>query len=303
MRVTNQMMSSSLLANLNQMRSRQASLTSQVTSGDRITRVSEDPTAGSDVMRIQSRMQVMGQWEANLTNTRNWVRTTEAKLGDITDLLNKAKEMALQGANGSMSTESQQAMGPAADNLLQDLLAALNDKEPDGALFGGFKTDMNPFAVDMATGAVTYSGDDGDMQRDVGPGITMTANLHGDRLAEKLPAGWSDPDNMLAVVWNLAQGLKTGNTAQIQGTIDKLDGARQQVVALRAEMGARDTRIEQLNGRMDDMKVQMSDMLQQAQGVDMTKALMDLNNATVTYQAALQVGARILPPTLADFLR
>jgi flagellar hook-associated protein 3 FlgL len=301
-RVTNQMMSAGILTNLNQLRSRQASLTDQITSGERITRASEDPIAGTDVMRLQSRTQVMGQWEANLISSRTWVRNTEAKLTDITDLLNKAKELALQGANGSMSTESRQAMGPAADNLLQDMLAALNDQEPEGALFAGFKTDVTPFAIDTATGIVTYSGDSGDMQRDVGPGITMAANVHGNRLVS-LTGGWANSDNMLTVAWNLAEGLKTGDTARIQATIDKVNVAHQTVVALRSEMGARDMRIEQLSSRMTDMKVQIDDLMQQAQGVDVPKALMDLNSAEVTYRSALQVGARVLPPTLADFLR
>lgn len=303
MRVTNQMMAASMLGNLNQLRSRQASLSEQISSGDRITKASEDPVAGSDVMRVQARSNALTQWQSNLSNTKSWVDSTEAKLGDITNLLNSAKEMALEGSNGTQSVESRQGMAPAADQLLQDLLAALNEREPAGALFGGFVTDTDPFTMDMTTGAVTYNGDTNDMKRDVGPGITLTANIHGDRLAANVPAGWADPNNVLKAVWDMAQGLKAGDGNMVAASVSKLESARQNAVTLRSEMGARQMRVEQLETRHQDMQVQLADALQQAQGVDVTKAILDLNNADTTYRAALQVGGRILPQTLADFLR
>lgn len=304
MRVTNQMMANASLANLNRLRQQQATLNEQISSGQRITRPSEDPNAGAEVMRIQNRTNVMTQWEAALNDTKKWVRTTEARLTDITNLINTAKEMALQGANGTLSDTTRKGMAPGADQLLQDVLAALNEQEPDGALFGGFVTDKAPFAIDLTTGVVTYSGDAGNMQRDVGPGVSMTANLHGNRFLDPTSTGWStDPNNMLTTLWELAQGLKAGDANMVAATMGRLDKAHETVVSLRAEIGARDMRIEQLEQRMADTKVQLEDLLGQAQGVDPVKSIMDLNNAEVTYRAALQVGGRVLPQTLADFLR
>lgn len=312
MRVTNQMMAASMLGNLNQLRSRQATLAEQISSGDRITKASEDPMAGAEVMRIQTRGNALRQWQSNLGNTKSWVYATEAKLGDITDLINTAKELALQGSNGTLSTETMKGMAPAADQLMSDLLAALNEKEPNGALFGGFVTDKDPFTTAVVpdpadptrmTLQVTYIGDAGNMQRDVGPGVTMTANMQGNRLASNLPAGWSDPNNMLTAVWEVAQGLANGDSSMVAGALSKLDTARQNVVALRSEMGARQMRVEQLEGRQKEMQVTLNDALQQAQGTDVTKALLELNNADTTYRAALTVGGRVLPQTLADFLR
>lgn len=303
MRVTNQMMAASMLYNVNQLRSRTASLSDQISSGDRITKVSEDPAAAADVMRVQSRLAVMKQWETNIGNTRNWVRATEAKLTDMTDILNQAKELALRAANGSMSAENRKELATAGEALMQDLLAALNANEPDGALFGGFHTDIQPFALDTATGAVTYSGDQGNLQRDVGPGVTMVSNIHGDRLAANVPLGWSDPNNMLTTVWNLVEGLKTDDVSRISATMGTLDDARKSVIALRSEMGARDIRTTQLEGRLTDMRIQLDVVIEQAQGVDVAKAILDLNNADTTYRAALQVGARVMPQSLADFLR
>jgi flagellar hook-associated protein 3 FlgL len=366
MRVTQQMMSSSLLTNLNQLRQRQATLTEQISSGNRITRVSEDPTAGADVMRIQSRAQSLKQWKTNLNDAKSWVYATEAKLGDITNLLNEAKELALTASNGTASDETRKALAPGAEQLLTNLMAALNEKEPNGFLFGGFQTEaqddpatpgakLDAFTLNDVTGAVTYNGDSGVMQRDVGPRVTLDANMPGDRLVDD-----TDPDNMVALLWELKTALKTpvlkdGNgdgsidtdtngdgladqdangdlyidvdansdsiidtpTAtsklmpkseaeivnRIKVLVAKLDTKRQNVIALRSEMGARQIRIEAMETSLKDTEVKLDGSLEQAQGVDPAKAILELTNAETSYRAALQVGARLLPQSLADFLR
>jgi flagellar hook-associated protein 3 FlgL len=321
----------------------------QISSGNRITKASEDPMAGLDVMRLQSKGNALKQWQSNLSDAKTWINSTEAKLGDITNILNSAKELALTASNGTISDETRKSLAPGAEQMLSDMLAALNEKEPGGFLFGGFKTEgADPFVVDAA-GNVTYNGDANVMQRDVGPGVTLNSNIPGSRLLNP-----SDPDNMLKALWDLKTALKTpvvqpGKTDlngdgvvdadtnndlyidedlngdgiidtptnnsklmpqtdaslqdRIKDVVAKLDSARQTVVALRAEMGTRQIRVEQLETRHQDIQLQLEDGLQQAQGVDAAKAILDLNNAETTYRAALQVGGRIIPQTLADFLR
>lgn len=298
MRITNQMMAGNVLTNLNSLREKQADLTSQLSSGYRITKSSDDPSAGADVMRVQSRLQVMKQWDSNRGDAQDWLGQTENALSEMSGILNRARELTMTAANGTLTKENMQSLAPGADQLVQDMLAAFNEKQPDGALFGGFKTDADPFALDLTTGAVTYSGDSGDMQRDVGPGITVTANLHGGRLGD-----WTGPNNMLTAVWNLAQGLKNGDVNAVRNTLGTLDTALSSVIALRSEVGARGQRLEQVESQMKDTELRLNGVLEKAQGVDMEKAITELTSAETTYRAALQVGARVIPTSLADFLR
>jgi flagellar hook-associated protein 3 FlgL len=298
-RVTNQMSASRLLANLNALRSRTASLTDQVSSGNRITRVSEDPTAAGQVMQIQSRFQVMAQWEANLTDTRTWLRTTEASLDQMTGILSRAKELGIAGANSATGEEARTAIAPEMQHLLEQMVEVLNGQSFGGALFAGFQTDsQEPFALDNETGVVTYSGNSGAMQREIGPGVVVTANLDGARLDD-----WSNPNNMLSALWQTTQDLKNLDYEAVSTGLANLDRAIDQVLTLRSEIGSRERRLDQAEARMQESFVHVSAMLEQAQGVDMAKAILELSSAETTYRAALQVGARIIPPTLVDFLR
>ncbi len=301
MRVTNQMMANNALSSLNSLRSRLDKVQNQITTGRRIDRASEDPTAGAEVMRVQSRLQQLDQWDKNLGDARTWTGDTEQALSHMTDILKKAKELAVRGNNSHLDTDDKAAIAIEVDHLLQDMMAAVNTKQLDGALFGGFETAADPFALDMATGAVTYSGDNGDIRREVGPGVNLTVNVHGNRLGD-----WSAPQNMLTTLWRLRESLN-GNSGGIVPAnsgdlLNDLDNNLQNVLNLRADIGAADQRLEAVETRMKETLVRATDVLTQAQGVDMEKAIIELNSAETTYRAALQVGARILPPTLADFL-
>lgn len=311
MRVTNQMMAANVLTSLNSLRARTVQLTEQISSGKRISKASEDPTAGAEVMRLQSRMQVMAQWESNQRDARNWVESTEAALSEITDLINRARELAIQGSNATMTQETRQGMAAEAEQITNQLLALLNTKDGDRAIFGGFQTAGDPFQYDPVTGTFVYNGDGNDVQRDIGPGVTMAVNLHGHRFGNFadfdgdgiVEQQWDPTDNMLNTVSRLAADLKNGSENDIRAHIAKLDQALGQVISLRSETGARDKRLEQMETKLRDMSVQVSRMMEQAQGVDLEKAILELTNAETTYRAALQVGARVIPPTLADFLR
>lgn len=303
MRVTNQTTANNLLANLSSLRSRLDAIQQQVSSGKRINFVSEDPSAGGDVMRVQSRLLALSQWEKNVVDARSWANETETALAHMTDLMSRAREIAVRGANsGPLSDQDRQTLAIEVDAILADLLATLNRKQLDGALFGGYTNNIDPFSIDMTTGAVTYAGDSGTMMRDVGPGITVEANLHGNRLGD-----WTQPDNILTAVWQLSQDLKTPNSAGMRAAMNtnlaRLDQVLRSTLSLRAEMGSREKRLDQLEIQNWDTLISLQQLLEQAQGADMEKAITDLNTVETTYRAALQAGARIIPPTLADFLR
>lgn len=299
MRVTNQMVANNAVSNLNSLRSRLEKVQTQVSTGRRIDRASEDPTAGAEVMRVQSRLQLMEQWDKNLGDAKTWVRDTEQALSHMTDLLSKARELAVRGANSNYDADERAAMATEVDHLLNDLYATLNTKQLDGALFGGFATGADPFTMDFATGAVTYNGDNGQIKREVGPGVTVTVNVHGNTLAN-----WAS--DSLTTLWRLSESLKGNTSATVPSNsgqlLNQLDGETQNVLTLRAGIGATDKRLEMVETRMKETYIRANEILQQAQGVDMEKALIELSSAETTYRAALQVGARIIPPTLADFL-
>jgi flagellar hook-associated protein 3 FlgL len=300
MRVTNQMVSSSLLSNLNQLRRQSSTLVDQISSGSRISKVSDDPTAGAEVMRLQSKQESVKRWDANLSDAFEWVRTAEVALTQVTDRLHRARELAVAGTSSGLSDQNRADMAIEVDALLDDLVSTFDQQGPNGALFAGFQTDLGTgspvFALDPLTGIVTYNGDVNAVQREVGPGVTVPVNITGDRL--------QTPADVLGTVWQLAQDLRKGPAdGGSSALIGQLDQALGQVLSLRTENGSKEQRLLQVENRMKDLEIQLAAQMEKAQGVNMEKAIVDLQQAENTYMAALKVGGRIIPPSLVDFLR
>lgn len=83
----------------------------------------------------------------------------------------------------------------------------------------------------------------------------------------------------------------------------RLDAAFNQVNALRTQVGTRHQRITQLESKLGDTYLYLQSAMSNAQGADPAKAILELEQASTAYKAALAVSGRTLPVTLADFLR
>ena len=77
--------------------------------------------------------------------------------------------------------------------------------------------------------------------------------------------------------------------------LDQLNDAR-------AKVGARSNRLETQSAQLQDMELNVKDILSKTEDVDMAKAMVDFSMHQAVYESALRSAARVLQPTLLDFL-
>jgi flagellar hook-associated protein 3 FlgL len=82
-----------------------------------------------------------------------------------------------------------------------------------------------------------------------------------------------------------------------------LDSALDVLLQAQADLGARANRVDVLQQRWSEFAVQMRGLLSVREDADMAEVVMELRLRENTYQAALAAGARLLQPSLVDFLR
>ncbi len=97
--------------------------------------------------------------------------------------------------------------------------------------------------------------------------------------------------------------LMSGEHAAVQTFLGKVDAHLERVIAQRADIGAKVSRMELIKNRIADNRVTFTGMLSEAQDVDMAKEIMILKNAESVYHASLSTGSKVIQPTLVDFLR
>ena len=145
-----------------------------------------------------------------------------------------------------------------------------------------------------------YAGDSANQLREIGPGVTMVVNVHGD---EVLGGATGATGNMLGVMRDIATHLRSGDTATlgsddlkgIQGQIDNL-------LSVQSRVGAGMNRLETASGRLQEIEESTMSMLSNTEDADMAETLVNFSTQQAVYQSALNAGARIVQTSLLDFL-
>lgn len=97
--------------------------------------------------------------------------------------------------------------------------------------------------------------------------------------------------------------LDSGDHASISNMLDTVDGHVNNMLALRADIGARVNRMEMITKKIASSNVAFTQLLSDAEDADMSEVIMYLKNAENVYNASLSVGAKVIQASLVDFLR
>lgn len=294
MRVTSNSIINTFLQNLSRNVAKLEKYQSQLSSGLRVRWPSEDPVTAAHVLDLQSAVDINAQFRENAEGALSLLNTVDRFLGSAGDVLQRARELAVQGANDTLSVADMQAAAREVEQLLEQMIQVGNAQYGDTYVFGGFKTNTAPFSsVGSPPSAVIYNGDTGVVYREVGSGAVVAANLPGGTLFA--PA--------FAALIQLRDALQAGNTAGVQTSIASLDVAIDSLLAARAEVGSRVNRLEDAVSRLSDLDVNLRDLLSKRRDIDLAEAITAFSREEAAYQSALAAGARSILPSLLDFLR
>ncbi len=97
--------------------------------------------------------------------------------------------------------------------------------------------------------------------------------------------------------------LETGDGEGLSNMIGKMDKHMNNMLSLRADIGARVNRMEMIAKKISSNSVSFTQLLSNAQDADMSEVIMQLKNAENVYKASLNTGARVIQPSLIDFIR
>lgn len=291
-RVTQASMARRATAQLQQSLARMDTLQQQVSTGRRIDRASDDPVGTISALRFRNDLSRSTQIGRNIDDALGWLGTADDALSTVVDQVQRVRDLALQAQNGVLGQSERDAIAVELDTLRASLLGVANAKFGTRYVFAG--TAVGP-AYDVSSGA--YAGTAGAVERTVAPGTRVQVNVDGADVFG--PAG----GDLFAVVGALAADVRAGDTAAMAGDLAGLDARTLTIQSRLAEVGARTQRVETMKNRNDSGAITLRQGLSAAEDVDMPKALMELQMQQVSYQAALSATARVIQPTLVDFLR
>ena len=294
LRISESMLAETTLANIERNLDRLQALQSQLTSGSKITKPSDDPVGTARALDFQESITQTGQYLSNMDQATSWLNTTDASLGSVTDLLHRARELAVQAANGTLTPQDMSAIQSEVTQIQQNALDLSHAKYGAYYLFSGTRSDQ-PGYVQAAPSSVSgaYTGNSQPILREISPGVSMAVN--------------TDPTSTFDPVFNalsqLQTGVASGSQTTVESSIGALDTALDAVLTARAQVGAKTNRLDFQKTRLGAIQVNLTGLLSDVKDVDMAQAITDFSIAQTTYQASLKASAQALQPTLLDYLR
>jgi flagellar hook-associated protein 3 FlgL len=267
-------------------------LTEQVSSGKQLNRPSDNPADVRSAVGLNDTMAQLNQFGRNIDAATSTLSAMDTALSSAGELIQRANELAIQGANGTLSADDRKSIAAEVSQLTEAMAQDANAKVGDSYIFSGFRTSTAPYQVTGPGQVGSYQGDHGVVIARVGPSSTMQISLSGDAAFQ--PA--------LDALTQLQTDLNSGQAVQ-QSTITQISNALQSLTQAQATVGARENRVSDAKSSLQDLTTNNQTLLSQLEDVNMPSAITELTEAQTTYQASLAVTAKVMQTSLMDYLR
>jgi len=266
-------------------------------SGRTVNVPSDNPVVAARLLNLNATLHESAQFQTNVRDGTAWLNMTDVTLGAVGEALHRAKELTLAGANSTLPPEVREFNAREVDQLLRHVVSLANTSfDGSRSLFGGTHHGTLPFATyELPGGPPVPPQGRGAISYEIMRGIEMQVNIPG---AELFHDG-----NVFGALAMARNALRASPTADIQDSLAALDQALSTVLDARSTVGARQNRLEMAELRYDDERITLTALRSKLGDVDMAEAIMNFNVRESVYQAALGAAARVMQPTLLDFLR
>jgi flagellar hook-associated protein 3 FlgL len=291
-RITQRLMVQHSLTSMQAGLGRLATSQEKLSTGRNINRPSDSPTGTNDAMRLRAALAVGDQQARNAQDGMSWLDHADSTLTSMLHSVTRARDLVVQGAStGGTGQDAREALANELSQIRTGLIDQANTQHLGRPLFGG--TTSGKAAYD-ANG--TYLGDGNDVSRTVGDGVTVPVNTTG-------PAAFSTGnDDLFKVIDDAVTALRSNPTA-VSGSLDRLDAVADRMRVALADVGSRYNRVDAANTALTSRALDNKASLSDVEDVDMAQAIMDVQVQEVAYQSALGATARVIQPSLLDFLR
>ena len=304
MRVTNNMMTDSLVRYLTAQNEALYERQTIIASQKRINKPSDDPIGMGKVLDYRQTLASIEQYETNIQNGQTRLEVTEVNLDLVDDLLQVGSAIGQDEAGGTPA--SRQLMAEEVKNIFDQVLDVANSKLNDNYMFSGYQTQTAPFSRDDALATtfdkftVTYNGDAGDARFIVGQNSEITIDTDGRPLFHNAAGGGL---NIFDAMRDLIVGLENDDTAAISAQAVMIDQGRSQINDIRGANSPILYQLETTENHWQNYKPKIQELLGRQEEADITQAVVELQSIELAYQTTLATTARIIQSGLINFLK
>ena len=300
MRVTQRAVVLTSLQGLNSNLAAVSKLQQQLTAGKTISRPSDSPTGTNTSLITRKAISGNDQYARNISDGQTFLDATDSAIQDMLSQVRRVRDLTVQALNGgAQSASSQQAIATEISGIRESMLGQANQVVQGRPLFGGVTAGSKAYDVSGAYVGVGGSGGIAvqPLTRRVSEVETIRVDLTG-------PEAFGDPasgKDLFSVVNSVVSHV--GDTTALTSDLKDLDGVINGMLAAAADIGTRSSRMQTAATVNSGAALNLKSQLSNTEDVDLPKTIMEMQMQQNGYQAALQTTAKVIQPTLLDFLK
>ena len=293
MRITNNMVSRNSLASLQRSLRQVNDAQNRATSGVRVERPSDDPSASSSIMASGSSLRAIDQYKRNINSARARLDREESIMGSVSQMLERAKELGIGQGSATADAQSRLTTKAEVDQLLSAVVQLGNTSHEGEFLFGGDQSNVAPFSG--TTAPFSSAPPTGTRRAEISSALSVRTNQNGTEAF--LNSG------VMAALESLSIALGANDQPAIITSLTALDSAHASVQVLIGETGAATQQLDVATSNLDALDTSLRAFKSQLQDVDIEQAVTELVGRQTAYQAAMLATSRVMSLNLADYLR
>ena len=285
----------------------------QIATGKKLLSPSDDTVATVSALRLKTINQDIERYSRNMDFVLNVLDSAETQLNSIVEAGQEVRVEIVRLLNtGVLDKEDAKVLRDYFVNMKDYIIKQANFKIGDTALFGGVKTQTDPFASDG-----TYQGETTETKVPIAPGVELNTTFNG-----KVYLGVNNDtnkmiltetiDKIVSIIDNAINGtgsLGDLNTATISVNgknvklLEAFDIGLNTVMQYRSVIGTQIKTIQDLKTINDQNKVFNNDLISKLEDTESAEAITNLQKAQVAYQALISVFNQNRQLSLLDFFK
>ena len=287
----------------------------ELASGKRILNPSDDPVASAQIQNIKSELTRIETLQKNISHATSELAMVEDSVASIENMLMRARELAVRGANDSLSAQDREIIATEIDSLREQLIAAANTQSSTGDyIYGGFAVASAPY-VDASVNA-TYNGDTGEKWVNIAPGLTIQTRVVGSEVFGQgstatgmlsafealavLSAGLRNATAAITPLTHAGEAVTQANAIDIG--MKALDSNLETIRSVRTDLGVRMSRVDEQQSLNENFNVRLQETLSGLEDLDYTKAITEMNLQMVALEAAQKAYTKTQSLSLFNYL-
>jgi flagellar hook-associated protein 3 FlgL len=255
----------------------------------------DSPIQTVSAMQYRSEIRRTEQFQRNADDGINWLGIADNTLTSMLETIGRTRELVIRGMNGNLGPTERGNIAQEVTALKDTLVGQANAKYLDRPIFAGNSGSLQAYDND---GVFLGSVDDA-IERRVGPNLKVRVNVTG---PETFGIANGVDGNLFEIVQKIADDLQA-NPANLGADLATLDNLTVGVQNQLGGIGARYNQVDGMKSRAQNLQTTLTNGLSDVENIDLPRTIVDLQMQEVAYQSALAATAKVIQPSLLDFLR